>query len=140
MFGKSAALSIGHQVAKMQRDFPAFHYQRDGGIPTWTGTFQPFETSPHYQIRVIYSVPKPPRVWVVSPSLLQNAPHRFPQDGSLCLYFPKDRSWTADDYLSETIVPWAALWLAFYELWLITDEWYGPEAPHGGLNTVKRPE
>jgi hypothetical protein len=35
-------------------------------------------------------------------------------------------------YISETIVPWAALWLAFYEIWLDTDHWYGPEAPHTG--------
>lgn len=32
--------------------------------------------------------------------------------------------------IAETIVPWTALWLLYYELWLETDEWLGPEAPH----------
>jgi hypothetical protein len=140
MFRKSSAPSIGHQVARMQRDFPSFRYQRASRIPTWTGSLQPFDTSPNYQIQVIYHVPKSPRVWVVNPLLVQNAPHLYPQDRSLCLYFPKDRSWTADDYLSETIIPWTALWLAFYELWLITGEWYGPEAPHSDATAIKRPE
>jgi hypothetical protein len=27
--------------------------------------------------------------------------------------------------LDQTIVPWAALWLFFFEEWLATDEWKG---------------
>ena len=34
-------------------------------------------------------------------------------------------------YVHETIVPWTAEWIVFYELWKITGEWLGPEAPHG---------
>jgi hypothetical protein len=28
-------------------------------------------------------------------------------------------------YIADTIVPWAALWLVFYEYWLATGLWLG---------------
>lgn len=35
-------------------------------------------------------------------------------------------------FLAQTIVPWAAEWLFYYEVWLEDpeDRWFGPEAPH----------
>ena len=76
------------------------------------------------------SLPKSPRVWVLSPPPRPDARHRY-ADGSLCLYYPRDESWTPRLLLALTIVPWTAYWLACYELWLRTGQWYGPEAPHG---------
>jgi hypothetical protein len=119
----------------MRRDFPEFKYSRPNNVPTWHGLLQPREISPAYTVKIVYHFAgwrsKSPRVWVKSPEIHPDAPHRY-GDGSLCLYFPPDRDWTPDKFISETIVPWAALWLAFYEIWLDTDHWYGPEAPHTG--------
>ena len=124
-------VTIGPQIGAMQRHFPHFTRRRVNNVPTWHGTLQPFAASPVYTIVVSYRYPKAPRVRVSTPSLRSDAPHRYP-DGSLCLYYPRDESWTPNMFISETIVPWAALWLAFYELWLQTGQWYGPEAPHRG--------
>ena len=33
--------------------------------------------------------------------------------------------------IHETIIPWTAEWLVFYELWQLTGEWYGAASPHG---------
>lgn len=52
------------------------------------------------------------------------------KDGSLCLYYPGDLAWDGRQNLHETIVPWTAEWLVLHELYLITGEWKGPEAPH----------
>ena len=27
--------------------------------------------------------------------------------------------------IADTIVPWTAEWLVYYEIWLMTGEWYG---------------
>ena len=119
----------------MRRDFPGFEYTRDNHVPTWCGCLQPGETSSVYRLRIHYRFAgrrsKSPKVWAQSPTVSTDAPHRY-ADGSLCLYYPRERSWTPHKYISETIVPWAAMWLAFYEVWLVTGQWFGPEAPHAG--------
>jgi hypothetical protein len=126
-------LSLLQQQKAMQADFPALTFayakQRGKHIPTWRGTLQPSETSPVYRVKVCYRFPKTPQVWVLSPSLRPDAPHRY-SDSSLCLYYPCDGSWTPHLPLSRTFVPWTALWLAFYEYWLTTGIWYGPEVAH----------
>ena len=30
--------------------------------------------------------------------------------------------------IADTILPWAALWLVFYELWCDTGRWLGPSS------------
>jgi len=127
---RSPRLTIAQQARQIDRLFPHFTYCRAKNIPTWRGTLQPTDSSPAYVVKVSYRQPKSPKVWVLSPKLRPDAPHRYP-DGSLCLYYPRDLSWTPNAFIAETIIPWTALWLACYELWLCTGEWYGPEAPHG---------
>jgi len=112
--------------------FPSFTYRRMGGPLTWRGPLQPRERSPLYDVRIARRNPRPPQVTVVRPALDPRAPHRYP-NGSLCLYYPKDQSWHPSRYIAETIVPWTAEWLLFYELWQETGTWWGPEAPHGDV-------
>ncbi len=130
---RSNVLSIGQQIMHMRRHYPAFSYRLETHQrkrePTWRGSLQPTEVSPAYQVQIQYAYPRQPRVWVLSPVLRSNAPHRY-GDGSLCLYYPDDGSWTPARPIAQTFVPWTALWLAFYEIWLRTGTWYGSEAPH----------
>ena len=126
-------LSVGQQIVQMHLHFPAFSYRleihRQKRMPTWRGELQPTELSPIYGVQIRYAYPKSPSVWVLTPTLESDAPHRY-SDGSLCLYYPGDRSWTPGLPIAQTLVPWTALWLAFYEIWLRTGTWYGLEAPH----------
>lgn len=132
---RAPALALGQQILAMQQFFPNFHYGRENNTPTWKGTLQPTDTSPRYTVKISYrfdnQFSKAPRVWVLSPEIHPNAKHRY-RDQSLCLYYPKDRSWTPYKFISETIVPWTSLWLLFYEIWLDTDHWYGSEVAHTG--------
>jgi hypothetical protein len=51
-------------------------------------------------------------------------PHTF-GDGSLCV---NDRSPNDFEFIAFTTVPWLYSWLYFYEHWLDTGEWVGPQA------------
>lgn len=133
----SPAISLGLQVYSMQQDFPGFRYKREKNIPTWYGSLKPFQDSNGYLIKIAYrfdnQYSKRPSVWVMSPKLAINAPHIYPKNKSLCLYYPKDQTWNPHKFISKVIVPLTAAWLGLYELWLSTYIWYGPEAPHSGI-------
>lgn len=130
------AMSLGAQIFHMKQDFPAWVYKREKNIPTWVGYLRPFEESCSYFIKIAYrydnQFSKRPRVWVLSPQLVKNPPHVYPDDNSLCLYYPEDQTWNKFREISKIIVPLTATWLGFYEIWLSTRVWYGPEAPHTG--------
>jgi hypothetical protein len=64
------------------------------------------------------------------PHLYRNSDGR----DSLCLYDPGVESaqseWQTWMPLATTIVPWTAEWLGYYEFWLATGRWHGPEVMH----------
>ncbi len=132
---RAPAITLGQQVLSMQQYFPNFNYSRENNIPTWRGTLQPREISPVYAVKISYrfdnQFSKAPRVWALSSEIHPKAKHRY-RDHSLCLYYPDDQSWTPYKFISQTTVPWTSLWLLFYEIWLDTDHWYGPEVAHIG--------
>jgi hypothetical protein len=113
----------------MQQKFSQFKFSWENGTGIWRGTLQPTPISPVYHILIKYNINREPKVCVLSPELKANAPHRY-KDKSLCLYWYKEWSWFPDQDISKTIVPWAALWLYYYEIWLDTNEWLAEAAPH----------
>jgi hypothetical protein len=123
-------LSLAQQDMFMRQQFPQFHFTWKDGTGIWKGTLQPREISSVYSIVIKYNISKFPRIWVVEPKIRPNAPHIY-KDNSLCLWLDKERPWSPSQIVSKTVVPWAALWLYYYELWLDTGEWLAPEAPHG---------
>lgn len=131
---KRKALSIGMQVGRMAADFPSFRYRRQGSLLTWRGELQPLYSSPIYQVLVEYKFnggqSKHPKVFVLDPRLRSDVPHTY-SPGHICLYYPPDGTWNPYLYISRTVVPLAAEWLAFYEIWKATGTWYGPEKDHG---------
>lgn len=121
---------MGAQVATMRRDFPGFvpswsGRSWNGSKVTWRGTFSPTPLSPEYGVRVEYELGLPPRVYPVVPLPCRDGvkpPHVYPQ-GHLCLHQPKYRTWKPTLPVSQTVMPWAALWFYFYEAWMVTGEW-----------------
>lgn len=113
----------------MQLLFPGFRYRKESRI--WAGRLQPTDLSPDYRLNVVYRSSRSPLVYVTEPKI-SSAPHRYP-DGSLCLFYPADRSWRDDSLIALTIVPWAAEWLYYYECWRDTGTWFGDEVSHSGV-------
>lgn len=96
-----------------------------GGIAL---SLRPTPESATYQIRIGYEPSGSPKVFVMSPALIGKPPHVY-RGGYLCLYWHEyDNSMG----FGSTIVPWAAEWLYFYELWQVLGKWLAPESPHQG--------
>ena len=107
--------------------FPGFTYRRERGAGVWRGTLQPRQLSQKYRVIVRYKLSFNPSVQVISPTLFSKAPHLW-SDGTLCLFYPKENPWRQDMLIATTILPWTALWLYYYELWLDTGKWLGPSS------------
>ncbi len=114
----------------MKAAFLQFHWRvtRAGGVE-WKGALQPTPESHAYDVVILHEPDRMPVVCVERPSIRKDTWHRYP-DGSLCLYWPKEWRWSPRESLAETIVPWTAFWLYYYELWCVTGEWLGPSSPH----------
>lgn len=113
----------------MEKHFPSFVLKWKRGIATWTGILQPTPASDRYTVKIQYSLSDVPNVWVISPQLLERPtgekiPHVY-GGNRLCLYLPGSGEWERTKLIAETIVPWASLWLYYYELWHATGEWLG---------------
>lgn len=126
---RGRAINVAMQHLHIARRFPGFMRVGLRGATEWRGSFQPRETSPVYTVavRISHGVGAVPQVRVRSPALMRNAPHLY-SDGTLCLYWPQEWRWRYDTLLAETILPWTALWLYYYELWLDCGEWLGPSS------------
>ncbi|MCB2160674.1 hypothetical protein KQH40_01155 [bacterium] len=112
----------------IQKRFPQFSVHRSEGWTIWRGKLQPRVISPEYEIEIRYLLGKIPKVWVISPYLVDKPPHIYNKDKSLCLYWPKEWVWESNEFIATTIIPWVANWLYYYELWLDTGEWLGPSS------------
>jgi hypothetical protein len=136
--GGKYPLSLGLQVLGMRQRFPDFRFEHK--TMSWYGSLQPSDESPDYRIKITYRVPRNPQVWVLRPSIDPRAKHRY-NDGSLCLHYPPDGDWHPGYFIANTIVPWTAEWLCYYEAWQVDPEqrWFGREAPHPLNPRRKRP-
>src|SRR5262245_149356 len=125
---------------------------RTNPVCTGSGTLRPgrlvwrFVTAPtplsrRYRLRIEYRLGSAPRVFVEDPDLLALAdgrrlPHVYEQrPPRLCLYLPETGEWTPVMRLDQSIVPWAMLWLFYFEEWLVSDEWKG-----GGVHPGEKHE
>ncbi len=122
--------TIAEQVFSMRFKYPHFltAFTSYSSMRV-TGVLQPTSRSDAYQFVLKYSLVNTPKTKIISPALEKNskgeeAPHLYPYE-NLCLYHPQYQEFNRTDFLSDTIVPWTSLWLYYYEVWHLTDEWLG---------------
>lgn len=130
-------LGLGEQLAYLRLWWPGFRSVVRNGTLFAKGELQPSELSATYTVEVKQHGGRSPEVRVLTPALKRGPdgeaiPHMYSQE-QLCLYLPGGNEWRPKDPIALTIVPWASLWLYFYELWHATGEWLGggvhPEIP-----------
>lgn len=126
-------LSIAHQIAEMERLYPAFTTRWKTNKVIWRGPLQP---SGHtiYTVKIQYALAQSPKVWVSDPPLSKEflasqTAHVYP-GGRLCLFYPHTREWLPAMLIAQTTIPWTSEWLFYYEDWLIVGEWRGRGIDH----------
>ena len=96
---------------------------------------------PKYLLRVFIAKHHSPKVYIISPKIQkkngESPPHIYELDSKwnskeqhydslrLCLYYPSNEEFVYGDPLMPTVISWAIKWTVFYELWLLTGEWFG---------------
>lgn len=101
------------------------------GMLEWYFDVTPSPLSRTYKVRLVYIEGQPPYVFVDEPDLVviadgKRLPHVYSERPvRLCLYLPGGGEFMPWMRLDRTIVPWATLWLFFFEDWLATGEWHG---------------
>lgn len=129
---RHSGAKLFRQRSTIERDFPFIECQisKVTNRLNCYGTFQPHPACNRYEVAIIQKAGEPPKVFIRKPEIrYSSAIHVFP-DKSLCLFDPREKTWTRDTLISETIIPWINEWIVFYELYLITGKWLGPEAKH----------
>ncbi len=95
------------------------------------GEIQPTDFSEVYKLKLLYDGAGVPKVYIVEPEIPLDMEAHMYSDRSLCLYYPKEDPWNHTDSIADTIIPWTAEWLVYYELYQIDGKWHGPFVPHG---------
>ena len=129
-FPKAPPLSaVAQCVALRQRaPFGTTKLFRHGVL--WRGTICPSDFARNYTVELQYLIGASPKVWVREPDLKQlsggrELPHVYDQKTQrLCLYLPGCGFWRPTMAVACTIIPWTALWLYNFEIWVITDVWH----------------
>lgn len=122
-------IGLGEQAAYLRLHCPDFETEVRNGRLRSIGLLQPMEISLQYRVEISQRGGKSPEVRVLSPELArgkneEDIPHMYDQK-RLCLYLPSGEEWKPCDPIALTVVPWASLWLLYYEAWLATGEWHG---------------
>lgn len=98
------------------------------------GCCQPTEYSVTYMYKVKFTPNEHPKVYVLQPVIEYNDDiHMYASDNRLCLFYPKDFSWTSSSHLHNTIIPWTHEWFLFYERFQISGIWEHPFVPHNKI-------
>jgi hypothetical protein len=115
----------------MKSRHPQFKFKKRGQFNIeFTGDILVKPLFPIYTISIVYRGDLIPMVRVIKPELIEEPPHFYHENETLCLYHPKNYRWTKERLIAKDIVSWAAAWIYFYEVWLQKGVWYGPEAEH----------
>ncbi len=99
----------------------------------WRCEVRPTPLSRRYSLRLEWTQGQAPQVFVDDPDLVLLAdgatlPHVYSQRPTrLCLYLPRTGEFRQDDRLDQTVLPWAMIWLAYFEDWLARGctDWQG---------------
>jgi hypothetical protein len=131
-YGQQRSLTVAQQFVNLRGNpISAGTGTVRHGQLVWRYRVMPTALSREYAVRIEYRNGRSPRIFLDDPDLTvlaegRQLPHVYEQKPTrLCLYLPGTREWHGALRIDQTIVPWAALWLFYFEDWLASDEWKG---------------
>lgn len=113
----------------MKNKYPQFKHKIVGGSIIFTGVLKVKPEFPEYTVSIQYRNNLSPIIHIINPPLAENPPHVY-SENKLCLYHPNNFNWKKEKLIANEIIEWTSAWIYFYEVWLETDKWFGPEVPH----------
>lgn len=137
-----SVLGARHQVSAMRHAWPGFKSERlmDGLV--WRGWLRPKAWLDPFQVQVRLVLETRERRGAVSVNVVQpvldvassqRAECHMYSNGSLCLFDPSQHEWTPRMSVAETIVPWAAEWIYYFQIWQVTGAWLGGGGAPGSV-------
>ncbi len=107
---------------------PGFNYRVRNGVLIGRGTIKPGPLTDEYDFSLEYKRGRVPTVRILRPPIYTKQGgkvlgHTYEKDKP-CVFRPKF-DWSVDKVIANTVIPWLALWLQFYEVWLATGKWLG---------------
>lgn len=114
----------------IKKRFPLFDCRIRGKTLVCRGRLKPTENSADYRVEISYEPWGSPAVRILSPKIEPKKELHFYKTGNLCLYDWRNQPWQDKWHLADTIIPWAAEWLLYYEIYLLTGKWIGTSALH----------
>jgi len=130
-------IRINWEKHLLQKHYAFLEIKTNGNTLFCKGYCQPSDYSIQYVYKLIYNPNQSPAVYTVNPKIPYNEEiHMYPQDNRLCLYYPKDYSWTSASHLYNTIIPWTHEWFLYYELFQICGKWMHPSVSHAGTKNL----
>ena len=126
--------SLAQQAMKLKAVQPSsqISFDQAGNRLVWVGYLAPTSVSESYRVRIVVqrSNDMVPNVYVESPALVdreeETVPHLYDRKrAKLCLWYPGRGEWSAQMWIADSVLLWAAEWLFFYEIWRATGEWLG---------------
>ena len=130
-------LALQHML--MRKHFPCFKCSLLHGTMECCGDITPSDDCNTYRMLIRLGRSGSPKVRVLKPEIQQSSKIHMYSDGNLCLYDHREQPWVKGDNIHEKIIPWTAEWLVYYELYLLTGRWFGPEAQHDNLPKPDQP-
>jgi hypothetical protein len=96
----------------------------------WEYKDRPTPLSREYIIRIEYRRGDIPKVFIKEPDMVllagdRKIPHIYKKPLHLCLYLPRSGEWDGTMRIDRTFVPWASVWLYYFEEWLASNDWKG---------------
>ena len=128
--GVKIYLAIMIEMKLLKRSFSFLRFQVIDQKLICYGNCQPTHYSPVFKYRIEWTPGQNPKVFPVNPTIKYDDDIHMYNDGSLCLYYPKDFIYDFKSHIHETIVPWVHEWFLFYELYLIKGKWLHPYVEH----------
>jgi hypothetical protein len=115
----------------MRQKYPQFKpkIKGDNNIE-FIGELKVKEELPAYTVSITYRGNNSPLVKILKPELVEKPPHFYHNSKTLCLYHPTNFFWSSEKLICNEILGWTIGWIYFYEVWLQTKTWYGPEVSH----------
>lgn len=125
-------ISIPLQYSKLTNKFSGIIVEKQISVNGFylVLNMKPFENSLDYRVLFFQERNKKPKTYILSPNIYEltngkEPPHVYEFNESLCRLCLNLPSEVDTNKYYDYVIPWISDWLAYFEMWLITGEWYG---------------